>query len=249
MATCRIVAIANRKGGVAKTTTAINLGAGLALLNYKVCIVDLDCQANISLSLGVDVGRSLYEVLVYGVSASSCIYPVRENLDILPSIERLAEAKEILTGRRRREEILVKALGDLKGYDFILLDCAPSLDIININALVAADEVIIPISCDYLAAQGARAHLNTIRELVDEGYKVRLSLVVPTFFDQRNRKSHEVYSILKKHFGNVVTEPIRTNVRIAEAPSFHKTIFEHAPRSYGAIDYGKLVKRVASNSK
>ena len=244
----RIISITNRKGGVGKTTTAINLGAGLALLDYKICIVDLDSQANVSLSFGVDVDQSLYEVLVLGVSASSCLYPVRKNLEILPSTERLAEAKEILTGRRKREEILTQALKDLKDYDFIFLDCAPSLDILNINALVASNEVIVPISCDYLATEGARAHMNIIRELIEDGYRVKLSLILPTFFDQRNRKSHEIYDILKRHFGDAAAEPIRTNVRIAEAPSFKKTIFEYAPRSYGAIDYGKLVERVAKNS-
>jgi chromosome partitioning protein len=241
----RTIAIANRKGGVGKTTTAINLGAGLAMLHYKVCIVDLDSQANVSLSFGVDVGRSLYEVLVQGVAASSCLYLVRENLEILPSTEKLAEAKEILTSRRKREEILAKALRDLKGYDFIILDCAPSLDTLNLNALVASDEVIVPISCDYLAAEGARAHLSNVRELIAEGYELRLSLVVPTFFDQRNRKSHEISLLLKEHFGNIVTDPIRTNVKLAEAPSFRKTIFEYDPQSYGAMDYGKLVTRVA----
>ena len=241
----RIVAIANRKGGVGKTTTAISVGAGLALLQYKVCIVDLDGQANVSLSFGVNVAQSLYEVLVLGVPASSCVYPVRENLDILPSTERLAEAKEILTGRRKREEILAKALRDLRGYDFVFLDCAPSLDILNINGLVASDEVIVPISCDYLAAEGARAHFATITDLIEEGYETGLTLIVPTFFDRRNRKSHEIYAILRRHFGNVVAAPIRTNVRIAEAPSFKQTIFEYAPRSYGALDYGRLVERVA----
>jgi len=240
-----MIAIANRKGGVGKTTTAINLGAGLAHLGYKVCLVDLDSQGNIAVSFGVTPNISLYEVLVNKTPASSCIYNVRPNLDILPTTERLAEAKEILTGRRKREEILSRALRDLKGYDFIFLDCAPSLDILNINALVAATEVIIPISCDYLAAEGARAHLNTIRELMEEGYEVGILLILPTFFDQRTRKSHEVVAILKRHFGDLVADPIRTNVRIAEAPSFKKTIFEYSPKSYGAQDYAKLVERVA----
>lgn len=241
----RIIAIANRKGGVGKTTTTINLGAGLAHLGYNVCIVDLDSQGNIAISFGVTPTISLYEVLVNNTPASSCLYNVRPNLDILPATERLAEAKEILTARRRREEILTKALQDLKGYDFICLDCAPSLDLLNINALVAAPEVIIPISCDYLATEGARAHLNTIRDLGEEGYEVGILLIVPTFFDQRNRKSHEIVAMLKRHFGNLVADPIRTNVRLAEAPSFKQTIFEYSPQSRGAQDYAKLVERVA----
>ena len=228
---------------IGKTTTAINLGSGLALSGYNVLLIDLDAQGNCAISLGVPFRRSLYHVLVDHASPRDCTVEARENLHLLPADKSLAEAKEILTGRRFREEALARAMNGVSDYDFIFLDCAPSLDILNVNALIYATEILVPISVDYLATVGARAHLESVEEIRNIGYDVHVSLILPTFYDGRTRKSKEILDILKRHFGKALADPIRVNVRLAEAPSFHQTIWEYDPRSRGAQDYQKLVER------
>jgi chromosome partitioning protein len=242
----RIIAIANQKGGVGKTTTVVNLGAGLAAAGFNTLAVDLDAQGQIGKYFQLQPERTVFDVLVRGVPADSAIYKVRDKLSVLPAGKDLAEAKEILTSRRRREELLLTALRPVaRDYDFILLDCAPSLDVLNINALVAADEVILPVSCDYLALDGAREHLETVVEMQHEGYELGVRAILPTFFDARDRKSRNAVDLLKSHYNGVVAEPIRKNVRVSEAAGHHKTIYEYAPQSIGAQDYARFTDRVA----
>lgn len=242
----RIIAIANQKGGVGKTTTVVNLGAGLAAAGFNTLAVDLDAQGQIGKYFGLEPARTVFDVLVRGIPADAAIYPVRPRLAILPAGKDLAEAKEMLTSRRKREELLLNALKPVaREYNFILLDCAPSLDVLNINALVAADEVILPVSCDYLALDGAREHLATVNEMQREGYSLGVRAILPTFFDSRDRKSRQAVALLAQHYQGIVAEPIRKNVRVSEAAGHHKTIYEYAPASIGAQDYARFTDRVA----
>jgi chromosome partitioning protein len=242
----RIIAIANQKGGVGKTTTVVNLGAGLAAAGFSTLAVDLDAQGQIGKYFNLRPELTVFDVLVRGLPAEAAIYQVRPRLFALPSTRNLAEAKEMLTSRRRREELLLQALKPVaRDYDFILLDCAPSLDVLNINGLVAASEVILPVSCDYLALDGAREHLATVQEMQREGYNLGVRAILPTFYDARDRKSRQAMSVLSEHYDGVLTEPIRKNVRVSEAAGHHKTIYEYAPRSIGAFDYATLTDRVA----
>lgn len=242
----RIIAIANQKGGVGKTTTVVNVGAGLAAAGYNTLAVDLDAQGQVGKYFQLQPERTIFDVLVRGLPAEAAIYPVRERLWVLPAGKDLAEAKEILTSRRRREELLAQALKPIaRQYDFILLDCAPSLDVLNINALVAANELVLPVSCDYLALDGAREHLATVLEMQQEGYDIGVRAILPTFYDARDRKSRQAVELLRSHYNGSVAEPIRKNVRVSEAAGHHKTIFEYAPQSIGAQDYARFTDRVA----
>jgi len=242
----RTIAVANQKGGVGKTTTVVNLGAGLAAAGFNTLLVDLDAQGQIAKYFSLEPERTVFDVLVRGLAAEAAIYRVRPRLAVLPAAKNLAEAKEILTSRRRREELLLNALRPVaRAYDFVLLDCAPSLDVLNMNALVAAAEVILPVSCDYLALDGAREHLATVDEMQREGYALGVRAILPTFYDARDRKSRAAVALLAEHYDGIVAEPIRKNVRVSEAAGHHKTIYEYAPQSIGAEDYARFTDRVA----
>lgn len=250
----RIIAIANQKGGVGKTTTAINLGHGLTLRGYNVLLVDLDAQGSSATYLGVSFTKTLYHVLVQGEDPATCVVPVRRypddpqrgRFDLLPSDWRTAQAKDQLVAQAFGEMALKQALGKMvRSYDYVLLDCAPSLDILNVAALLLCNEVLIPVAVNYLDLVGVGQYLETVREVREHtGQDIRLLIVLPTFYDSRPIKCREILGMLQRHFGKLVADPIRANVRVAEAPSHQKTIFEYDPRSYGAIDYAKLVERV-----
>lgn len=242
----RKIAIINQKGGTAKTTTAVNLAAALAERECNVLLIDMDPQGNISTWFDIVPQKSLYHVLLEEtVTPEECIVPVRENLYVLPSTKIAAQAELILTGLPGRERVLSRRLAKLGGYDFVLLDCPPSLNLLNQNAITYADEAFIPVSMDYLALVGVKQileNLKMVREIL--GHSIDVSLVIPTFYDRRNRKSREVLEKLELHFDGKVTEPIRANVRLAEAASYHQTIFEYDPSSHGARDYKRLAERV-----
>lgn len=242
----RKIAIINQKGGTAKTTTAINLAAALAQRDRHVLLIDMDPQGNISTWFDLVPQKSLYHLLVdESTTPEECIVPVRENLDILPSTKTAAQAELILTGLPGRERLLSRRLERLSQYDFVLLDCPPSLNLLNQNAITYAAEAFIPVSMDYLALVGVKQileNLKMVREIL--GHSIEVSLVIPTFYDARNRKSREVLEKLELHFNYKVTQPIRANVRLAEAASHHRTIFEYDPSSHGARDYKNLAERV-----
>jgi len=242
----RRIAVFNHKGGTGKTTTAVNLAAGLAERGLKVLLVDADGQGNVGASLGIRGEQTLYHVLVTGIRADEAAVPVRQNLDVLTSNELLAAAELYLAERPNRHRILRERLGDrASGYDVIILDCAPALSLMNQNALVYVDSVLVPVSCDYLSLIGVRQVLRTlksVRTLLK--HEVKLLGVLPTFFDVRNNISREAIAALTDHFGDRCLPPIRVNTRLREAPSARKTIFEYAPNSHGALDYTALVDRV-----
>mgnify|MGYP005841066923 CR=1 FL=1 len=247
----RVIAIANQKGGVGKTTTVVNLGHGLALRGQNVLLVDLDAQGNLASALGVKKFKAaLYEVLVERVPSEEVIIPARPprdrgRLDFLPSDWRTARAKEILAGETFREMILALAMRDVVDYNYILLDCAPSLDILNVMALLYAEEVLLPVGCRTLDLLGVQQYLATMRDVREKArHDIRLLAILPTFFDARTKISLEVLTALKEAFPKNVAHPIRLNVRLAEAAGHGQSIFEYDPRSFGAIDYAHLVEWV-----
>lgn len=242
----RRIAVFNHKGGTGKTTTSVNLAAGLAEKGLRVLLIDADGQGNVGASLGIRGEQTLYHVLVVGVNARDAAVPVRQNLDVLTSNELLAAAELYLAGRPNRDRVMRDRLGDrADDYDVVVMDCAPALSLMNQNALVYADSVVVPVSCDYLSLVGVRQVLKTIknvRELLH--HDVEMLGVLPTFFDVRNKISREAIHALSEHFGDRCLPPIRVNTKLREAPSARQTIFEYAPDSHGALDYVALVDRI-----
>lgn len=242
----RRIAVFNHKGGTGKTTTAVNLAAGLAERGERVLLVDADGQGNVGTSLGIRGERSLYHVLVHGALVEEVAVPVRDGLDVICSNESLASAELHLAGRPNRDRILCARLGErAAAYDTVVVDCAPALSLMNQNALVYADSVLIPVSCDYLSLVGVRQVLRTLKSVRDVlDHDVQLLGVLPTFFDVRNRIARQTIETLEEHFGERCLPPIRVNTRLREAPAARKTIFEYAPRCRGAEDYRRLVTHI-----
>lgn len=242
------IAVMNQKGGTGKTTTAINIAAGLARSGFKTLIIDADPQGNVSAWFGIRSEKTLYNLLLEEIPYESCVVKnVRENLDVILSDNSLAAAEQILVAQPLREKALKRKLSALKGYDYVFIDCGPSLSIMNINSLTYADSIIIPISMEYLSLVGVKLILESISMVQNVlEHAVEIAFVVPTFFDARTNKSREVLQTLEKHFPGKVSNTVRTNVRLSECPSFHKTIYEYSPKSTGAEDYMKLVKKIAA---
>jgi chromosome partitioning protein len=248
----RVIAIANQKGGVGKTTTAINLGAALAVAERRVLVLDMDPQANATSGLGVPPGsveRSVYDVLVDGEPIESIIrsglhFPC---LDLAPSTQDLVGAEVELVDRPHREAVLRAALARVRdNYEFILVDCPPSLGLLTLNTLTAADSVLIPIQCEFYALEGLSQLLNTVR-VVQQNLNPGLQIegVLLTMFDQRLNLSRQVAEEAKEYFGSrVFTSVIPRNVRLAEAPSFGKPILMYDVLSAGAQAYLALAKEV-----
>lgn len=245
------LAIVNQKGGVGKSTTAINLGAALAEKGLKVLIVDIDPQGNASSGLGIDkteVEYSIYDLLLEDVDFSDVIISVKESkLDIIPANIDLAGAEIELVSQISRESRLNKALdGDIDTYDYILIDCPPSLGLLTLNALTAADGVIVPIQCEYYALEGLGQLLETIK-LVQNNLNNKLELegVLLTMYDSRTNLSDQVADEVKNHFSDEIYETvIPRNVRLSEAPSFGQSIINYDNRSSGAKAYRKLAQEV-----
>ena len=245
----RRIAILNQKGGTGKTTTAINLAAGLAEKGGNVLLIDTDSHGNVGASLGVRGEKTLYHVIVEGLSPDLAIVPVRGNLDVLCSDATLAAADVWLARLDEgRDRVLCTRLeGAVRRWDYVILDCGPSLSLLNQNALRFVDEVLIPVSCDYLALVGVKQVLRTLRD-VDRHlhHGVRITGVIPTFYDGRVKLAKEAVDTLKGHFKDQLFPPIRRSTKLAEAPSHRQTIFEYASDSHGAEDYRVLVDRFIS---
>lgn len=242
----RRIAVFNHKGGTGKTTTAVNLAAGLAEAGQRVLLVDADGQGSVGASLGIRGEQSLYHVLVNGASIERVAIPVRQGLDVITANETLAAAEIQLASRPNRDRILRDRLGQgAHDYDVVVLDCAPALSLMNQNALVFSDSVIVPVSCDYLSLVGVKQVLKTlknVRELLK--HEIAMLGVLPTFYEARSKIARDSVSALVDHFGDRCLPPIRVNTKLAEAPSLKKTVFEHAPDSHGALDYRALVDHV-----
>lgn len=242
----RRIAIVGFKGGIGKTTTCVNLGAALSLRGRRVLLIDTDTQANLSLALGVNEYKdSLAEVLMRKAQAQDCVLPARENLDLLPSSLGLFKAQQRMVLEMAREEIFKELFASLDNYDYQLLDCAPSVSLLTVNAVAYVQEVFIPVSMEMLALAGARyfmRYLRDISRMLGGGAAIRL--IVPTFYDPRRRVSETVLQTLIQDFGSRVTHPIRIDTKLSEAPGVGQTIFEYASGGRGATDYARLADLV-----
>ncbi len=251
-----IYAFANQKGGVGKTTTAINLAAYLAARELRVLLVDMDPQANATSSLGVNKDtplHSIYDALVEGLPVAELVMLTKRlHLDLVPSSSALAGAEVELVDAEQREHLLANILQPMcDRYDYILIDSPPSLGLLTVNALVAADAVIIPIQCEYLALEGLTALLNTIR-LVQERLNPRLRVggMAMTMFDSRTHLSIQVVEEVAKHFPDLIFHSvIPRSVRIAEAPSYGEPLISFDPRSRGAQAYEALTAEMLEREK
>jgi chromosome partitioning protein len=248
----RILAVANQKGGVGKTTTAVNLGAALAELGYRVLVVDLDPQGNATTGLGIDARSfesSMYDVLMRDVALEDAVEPTSmKNLFVAPATIDLAGAEIELVPSFSRELKLRKALEAVYGdFEFILIDCPPSLGLITVNGLAAAEEVLVPIQCEYYALEGLGQLLRNVH-LVQANLndKLEVSTIVLTMYDARTKLAEQVADEVRLHFGNKVCKNvIPRTVRISEAPSFGQPITVFDPTSRGAIAYRELAKEVS----
>lgn len=239
----RRLAVFNHKGGTGKTTTSVNIAAGLASRGFRVLLVDTDSQGNVGVSLGLKTEKSLYHVLVMGLSAKAAAVNVRPNLDVLPSNETLAAAELYLAGRQNRDRVLRDRLANVAAdYDVVILDCSPSLSLLNQNALVFAEGILVPVACDFLSLVGVRQVIKTVKSVNSIlHHPVQIWGVLPTFFDSRARICRDAVDTLKQHFGDRCLSPIRQATRLKEAPAQGKTIFEHAGDSNAAEDYTRVV--------
>ncbi|MGZ3421701.1 MAG: ParA family protein [Polyangiales bacterium] len=240
------LAVFNHKGGTGKTTTAVSVAAGLAARGKRVLLVDTDAQGNVAASLGVRCEKTLYHVLVMGLAPAEAAVPVRANRDVLGSNETLAAAELYLAGRRERDRVLRERLASTAQlYDVVVLDCSPSLSLMNQNALVFADELIIPVACDYLSLVGVRQVLKTVKNVNTLlHHPVRIGAVVPTMYDARAKICQDALSTLREHFGDRCLPPVRATAKIKEAPANHKTIYEWAEGSNAAKDYDVVVDAI-----
>jgi chromosome partitioning protein len=247
----KIIAIANQKGGVGKTTSAINLAAALGVLEKKILLIDADPQANASSGLGIDVENVLngtYQILEHTITAEQAIQKTTSpNVDIIPAHIDLVAIEIELVDKEDREYMLKKSLESIKNsYDYIIIDCAPSLGLITLNALTAADSVIIPIQCEYFALEGLGKLLNTIKS-VQKIHNADLDIegLLLTMFDSRLRLSNQVVEEVKKHFNEMVFSTIiQRNTRLGEAPSYGESIIAYDATSKGAINYISLANEV-----
>lgn len=251
----KIIAIANQKGGVGKTTTSLNLAASLGVLEKKVLLIDADPQANATSGLGFDLDEieaGTYEVLENEVLASKAILQSESpNLDLMPAHLDLVAAEIEIVDYENREYMLKTALSEIKDqYDYIIIDCAPSLGLITLNALTAADSVIIPIQCEYFALEGLGKLLNTIKGIQQHHNKeLDIEGLLLTMYDSRLRLSNQVLDEVNNHFPQMVFKTIITrNVRLSEAPSFGETIIQYDAASKGAENYLNLAREFLINN-
>jgi len=252
----KIIAVVNQKGGVGKTTSAINLGACFGVLEFKTLVIDADPQANATSGIGFDVKNiktSIYECLINDVHPKDVILKSENpNLDLIPSHIDLVGAEIEMINLPNREQVMKRALAKIKDdYDFIIIDCSPSLGLITVNALTAADSVIIPVQCEYFALEGLGKLLNTIK-IVQSRLNTELSIegILLTMYDTRLRLANQVVEEVKTHFQQMVFDTvIHRNTTLGEAPSHGETIIMHDATSKGAINYLNLAREILQKNE
>ncbi|MBO0322125.1 ParA family protein [Muricauda sp. CAU 1633] len=252
----KIIAIANQKGGVGKTTTTVNLAASLGVLEKKVLLIDADPQANATSGLGIDVDsveQGTYQLLEHTMRVEDVIIPTDSpNVDLIPAHIDLVAIEIELVDKDNREYMLKEALKNLGDrYDYVLIDCAPSLGLLTLNALTAADSVMIPIQCEYFALEGLGKLLNTVKSVQKiHNNDLDIEGMLLTMYDSRLRLSNQVVEEVKKHFADMVFDTIiQRNVRLSEAPSYGESIIKYDASSKGASNYLNLANEILKKNK
>lgn len=240
----KIVSVINQKGGTGKTTTSINLGSALSKKGKKILLIDLDPQANLSYSLGIEEPAATLADVFTGNKKLAEVLVHQGNLSIAPGSNELVDIEISLVTQPQRESFLKSLLTGLKGYDYILIDCPPSLSILTVNALAASDEVVIPLQMEVLTLQGLGQILNTINQVRTAfNAKLKVKGIVVVMFDKRRKLSAEIEEYLQQNVSErIFSTRIRLNVKLAEAPSFGKSVIEYDPSSNGAQDYLMLAE-------
>ena len=247
----RKIAVSLSKGGVGKTTTAVNLAAGLAMSGTTVLLIDTDTQGHVGAMLGLEPEAGLAELVFGDRNPEAAIVKARKNLSLLAGGRALAGLQRLIARKDfGGEQTLAEALLPLEDqYDFVILDTPPSWGPMTINVLFYAKEILAPVSLEAMTMQGLLEFMQSLKMIKQYHQGLALRYVLPTFLDKRVRKSKEILGILRKHYGDIVCEPIRYNVRLSEAPGFGQTIFEYDPDSPGARDYRKLTERISEDAE
>ncbi len=246
----RKICIINQKGGVGKTTTALNLASGLSRQDKKVLLIDLDAQGNIASSMKTSSEKTLYNYLIENAELKECITPAGKNLDIIRSDETLTKAETIITKQQEKNVyVLREKFKEIKNYDYVIIDCAPSLGILNQNAMLYCEEAIIPASTDFLGLDGLKKMIAAINELNNYfDHNLKITSIIPTMYDSRNKTCRETLQEMQNLYYTKLTEPIRINSKLKEAPIAKKSIFSYAPKSRGAKDYAGVVNIIMAEN-
>ncbi|MEM4756021.1 MAG: ParA family protein [Candidatus Woesearchaeota archaeon] len=246
----RKICIINQKGGVGKTTTTISLASGLARAGKKILLIDFDAQGNIAASLHLKPQKTIYHLLIDGLEPQKCITPALKNIDVIASDNALHKAELILSGQPNREMTLKRIMNHLNTYDYILIDCPPTLNLLNYNALIYATEAIIPVSTDYLGIEGLKKMLDIITQIEKLfEHTVKVTAVIPTLYDSRSKICKESLEEIKNLAPTTVTAPIRINSKLKEAPKYGKPIFDYNKSANGAKDYDGIVQSLLASER
>lgn len=244
----RKICVINQKGGIGKTTTALNLAAGLSRFDKKVLLIDLDPQSNIELSITLENSLTVYDYLFEDVIYTECLTSIGKNLDLIRGDKEIVYTDQDILNEKQGEVRIKNRLEMIKGYDYVIFDCGPSMSAINRCALMYSSEVIIPTSSDYLGYESLKKMIKTIKQFTDRhSLNLSVSKIVPTLYDRRNKICNTILKKLQNDFYQYISNPINLNSKVKEAPMNKKSIFKYAPSSQGAKDYMALVKDVLND--